>query len=125
MFTVGSTLCSIGWGSEKRARKTLGDPAGHIPSLRRPADQLVLRCCVRPGWKKDEHMQPTGLGSKWRKSTWCGPDNGCVELAKLDGSARISVRDSKNVATSPVLAFGPLAWSRFTRTVKAGDLDLS
>ena len=69
-------------------------------------------------------MQPTGFGSKWRKSTRCGPDNGCVELARLDGSTEISVRDSKNVATSPVLAFGPLAWSRFAQSVNAGDLDL-
>lgn len=71
-------------------------------------------------------MQPTGFGLEWRKSTRCGPDNGCVELARLasGNSGLIGVRDSKDIAASPVLRFDANTWAGFASRVKAGSYDL-
>lgn len=71
-------------------------------------------------------MQLTGIGSEWRKSARCGPDNGCVELARLniDASGQIGVRDSKNISASPVLSFERDVWAGFTLRIKAGSYDL-
>lgn len=60
----------------------------------------------------------------WRKSTYSGPSNGCVEVARV-AAAHVGVRDSKDVAASPVLRFGPQEWRSFLGTVKTGRLDLT
>lgn len=68
-------------------------------------------------------MQPSA--SLWRKSTRCSANNGCVEVAQLASSSVIGVRDSKSVATSPVLKFQHAEWTQFAQRAKAGDYDLS
>jgi hypothetical protein len=62
--------------------------------------------------------------SMWRKSARCGANAGCVEVARLTGK-NVGVRDSKIVATSPVLSFSPREWRSFVGTVKTGRLDLT
>jgi hypothetical protein len=61
---------------------------------------------------------------QWRKSARCGANAGCVEVARLTGR-HVGVRDSKIVATSPVLSFGPQEWRTFLGAVKTGRLDLT
>jgi hypothetical protein len=53
-----------------------------------------------------------------------GANAGCVEVARLS-VRHVGVRDSKDVATSPVLSFEPQEWRSFLGTVKKGRLDLS
>jgi uncharacterized protein DUF397 len=60
----------------------------------------------------------------WRKSTYSGPSNGCVEVARVAG-ARIGIRDSKDAAGSPVLRFKSEEWRSFLGTIKTGRLDLT
>jgi hypothetical protein len=60
----------------------------------------------------------------WRKSVRCGANTGCVEIARLSADD-IGVRDSKDVAASPVLAFASTVWESFLDGVKVGRFDLS
>ena len=60
----------------------------------------------------------------WRKSVRSGANLGCVETARL-ATRNIGVRDSKNIVTSPVLAFTQREWKGFVGSVKNGNLDLS
>ncbi|MCW2937863.1 MAG: hypothetical protein JWN00_848 [Actinomycetia bacterium] len=60
----------------------------------------------------------------WRKSTRSGQSLGCVETARLPAQ-RVGVRDSKNIATSPTLAFTGQEWKSFLGVAKSGELDLS
>ena len=54
---------------------------------------------------------------KWRKSSYSGQSGGnCVEVA--DSGRRVLVRDTKQAATGPVLAFNPDAWRSFAAKVK-------
>lgn len=58
-------------------------------------------------------MTPRNLeGAVWRKSTYSGGTNECVECSYRQG-----VRDSKN-ANGPVLAIGGQAWVNFFRDLK-------
>lgn len=57
----------------------------------------------------------------WRKSTYSGNLNECVELAVgVGGSA---VRDSKLGESGPVLRLDAASFSSFLAAVKAGRLD--
>ena len=53
----------------------------------------------------------------WRKSSYSGGSGGnCVEVS--DHDHRVTVRDTKQDATGPVLRFTPAAWRRFAEQVK-------
>ena len=61
---------------------------------------------------------PTPAG--WRKSSYSGSGNACVEVADVpDGAAD---RDSKDPA-APALTFPAAGWSTFTAGVRAGEFD--
>ncbi|NUT51187.1 MAG: DUF397 domain-containing protein [Saccharothrix sp.] len=49
---------------------------------------------------------------RWRKSSRSSSQANCVEVARVAG--RVAVRDSKN-PDGPVLLFGKVDWSVFTR----------
>ncbi|MQY07568.1 DUF397 domain-containing protein [Actinomadura macrotermitis] len=58
----------------------------------------------------------------WRKSSQCGGNGTCVEVARL-GSAKIGARDTKRGEDGPVLQFSTSDWRTFTARIKNGDLD--
>ncbi|MFI6152435.1 DUF397 domain-containing protein [Kitasatospora sp. NPDC051170] len=56
----------------------------------------------------------------WRKSSFSGPDNECIEVA--DGFPEVlPVRDSKD-PDGPSLLFTSAAWTAFITAVRSGDL---
>lgn len=55
----------------------------------------------------------------FRKSSFSGQQDNCVEVAPLAGGGQ-AVRDSKN-PTGPALKFAPADWSAFTKGVTYGD----
>ncbi|SFL06675.1 protein of unknown function [Streptosporangium canum] len=63
-------------------------------------------------------MNPTQPRLTWRKSSYSGSGDNCVEVAALPGGGR-AVRDSKDVG-GPVLTFAPDEWRAFIRGVKDG-----
>lgn len=56
---------------------------------------------------------------RWRKSSYSGSANNCVEVASLAG--HVAVRDSKSLQ-GPHLAFTSGQWRAFVATVKADGL---
>lgn len=70
------------------------DPALSVPSAGPAAAPVVA---VHPG-------------SGWRRSSFSGGANNCVE-ARPDG-ASVAIRDSKKVR-GPILAVDPAAWAEF------------
>jgi hypothetical protein len=65
-------------------------------------------------------MSPNLSRATWTKSTYSGNNNGCVEVARLDG--QVFVRDSKLGEGSPILAFTPHEWACFVAGVRDGEL---
>ncbi|MEV6978073.1 DUF397 domain-containing protein [Kitasatospora sp. NPDC093806] len=58
-------------------------------------------------------------GAPWRKSSFSGGQNGCIEVA--DGyPAVLPVRDSKD-PDGPALLFTPQAWQSFVDAVRAAE----
>lgn len=57
----------------------------------------------------------------WRKSSYSGAENACVEVADFDEDGR-AVRDSQD-PTSPALIFTGAEWVEFTTGVCAGEFD--
>jgi hypothetical protein len=55
--------------------------------------------------------------SGWRVSSYSANNGACIEVAS--GPAAIAVRDTK-LPGSPVLAFAPGTWERFTASLKDG-----
>ena len=58
--------------------------------------------------------------AQWRKSSWSG-DNGCVEVAFIEG--KVALRDSKD-KSGPVLMFSAHEWSAFLSGALDGEFDL-
>jgi hypothetical protein len=52
---------------------------------------------------------------RWRKSSYSGSGNNCVEVAAT--STAVAIRDSKD-PDGPALTFGPQAWESFTHAIK-------
>ncbi|WP_197319252.1 DUF397 domain-containing protein [Saccharomonospora sp. NB11] len=59
---------------------------------------------------------------EWRKSSYSGGGNDCVEIAFTDDGA--AVRDSKN-PTGGMLRLSARQWQAFLDAARAGELDLS
>ena len=57
----------------------------------------------------------------WRKSSYSGGGNNCVEVAQAGGTS--AVRDSKNPGGGH-LTFGAEAWEAFLTDIKRGTYDL-
>lgn len=56
----------------------------------------------------------------WRKSSLCGNENECVEVAV--GEGQVLARDSKKPGRSP-LSFSTPAWTRFLLALTQEELD--
>ncbi len=77
-----------------------------------------------------EHPKPVRQGEvRWRKSSYSGGSDMCVEVA-VDGGGAIMVRDSKYrrdparpLAAEPILSFTEGEWAAFVAGVKAGEFD--
>ncbi len=63
-------------------------------------------------------MSPVSEQSVWRKSSYSGQHNNCVEVADLPGGA--AVRDSKHPRAA-VLAFPSSEWSAFLLGLRKGE----
>ena len=62
-------------------------------------------------------MTLSGTERTWRKSSYSGGGNDCVEISTVDvGTA---VRDSKN-PNGPHLSFGSAGWATFLGRARAG-----
>jgi uncharacterized protein DUF397 len=55
----------------------------------------------------------------WRKSSYSGGGNNCVEVAS--DAATVAIRDSKDPQGGQ-LVFGASAWTAFTTAIKHGGL---
>ena len=58
---------------------------------------------------------------RYVRSTFCGGGS-CVEVARVDGSGDIALRDSKNPDLAPH-TFTSEEWDAFVLGVKAGEFD--
>lgn len=56
----------------------------------------------------------------WRKSSYSGADNGCVELLTPPPLPRVPVRDSK-LPHGPVIDFSDRSWVPFLHAVQQGE----
>ncbi|MBO2465201.1 DUF397 domain-containing protein [Actinomadura violacea] len=55
----------------------------------------------------------------WRKSSYSGTGNNCVEAGRADGH-RVGVRDTASGDAGPVLEFEVSAWAIFLAEVRKG-----
>lgn len=60
-------------------------------------------------------------GEVWRRSSRCGANNDCVEIARVPGGR--SVRDAKLGGASPVLSFPDGAFDAFLARCGEGAFD--
>ncbi|GGK73451.1 hypothetical protein Sme01_06850 [Sphaerisporangium melleum] len=67
-----------------------------------------------------EALPPHVTGLEWRKSTFSGSGDECVEVAVLP-SGRHAVRDSKR-QSGPLVQVGSDTWAAFVMEVKEGRL---
>jgi hypothetical protein len=58
----------------------------------------------------------------WQKSRRSNPSGNCVELTKLDGSAGIAVRNSRD-PEGPALIYTPDEIAAFIQGARDGDFD--
>lgn len=65
----------------------------------------------------------TPMDSAWRKSSRSNNNGACVEV-RLAGDI-VQVRDSKDLATGPVLDFTHEEWQAHIEGVKAGEFELA
>ncbi len=66
-------------------------------------------------------MEAYPARASWRKSSYSGGSQDCVEVA--DGlPSLVGVRDSKDPA-GPALVLSPGSWRAFTARVKNGEFD--
>lgn len=63
----------------------------------------------------------TEVVSPFRKSSYSGAENNCVEVADIATGGR-AVRDSKDQAR-PMLNFAPGSWQAFLAGAKAGAVE--
>lgn len=61
------------------------------------------------------HVDPSG--AEWRTSTRCSHGE-CIEIASL--KTGVTVRDSKDNANGPSLAFAPSQWRLFIEDIRDG-----
>jgi uncharacterized protein DUF397 len=59
------------------------------------------------------------VAATWRKSSYSGSGNNCVEVATADGTPVIAIRDSKNPEGGH-LTFRAAAWAAFLSDIKRG-----
>lgn len=60
------------------------------------------------------------LRDAWRKSSFCGNETECVEVAV--GGERVRARDSKDRAGA-MLVFSRSAWTEFITALTCGELE--
>jgi len=65
--------------------------------------------------------EPPDTRAQWRKSSYSGGGNNCVEVAQT--AAACAVRDSKN-PDGGQLTFGADVWEAFITDIKRGRYDL-
>ncbi|MEV6984174.1 DUF397 domain-containing protein [Sphaerisporangium sp. NPDC051017] len=65
-------------------------------------------------------LPPNVTGLIWRKSTYSGSGDQCVEIAVLPNGCR-AVRDSKR-ESGPIVRVASDAWAAFVLDVKVGRL---
>lgn len=59
---------------------------------------------------------PSKTFSAWRKSSYSGDSNSCVEWATT--THLVGVRDSKQPVDAPLLTFEPAQWMAFIQATK-------
>lgn len=94
--------------------------ADQLPSPEKPPDDA----CTERAFTTDMVAVDTLDGAMappppWRRSTRCGPNHTCVEVAPL-GHRTVGVRDSVPAGPGPlpVLRFSPAEWLTFIDRVK-------
>jgi Domain of unknown function (DUF397) len=71
---------------------------------------------------KGKCIMSDGKFAGWRKSSYSGDGNSCVEVANGSTTPLIGVRDSKRNGRGPVLKFSPAAWQAFIGQIKTASL---
>jgi hypothetical protein len=69
-------------------------------------------------------MVESGQEPSWYRSSRCGSESGCVEVARINETT-VAVRDSKLPGGSPFLMFDRQTWATFIGAVKADEYTIS